>query len=225
MKNMDSKKLITGTEIVISTALFIFIAYSLYLRYFVGTESYLEFVREDGPVEYLTVFLLLFSCLACLYRVFQYRKMKKPLWLLTWIVLAFLFFFAAGDEISWGQRIFGIESGEFFQQHNKQAETNIHNLVVKGHSLNTVIFSRLMFVVLIIYFLFSRLMVWKIPLIRNLVNKFQIPLPKKQHIIMMVVATLMILLIQLIRDSELHELSFAMIFFLIFLNPARIDKD
>ncbi len=222
---MDTKKLITGTEIVISTALFIFIAYGMYLGHFVGYEAFLGYIREDGPVEYPTALFLFFSSLVCLYRVFQYSKMKRPLWVLTWAVLAFLFFFAAGDEISWGQRIFGIESGDFFQQHNIQSETNLHNLTVKGYNLNIVIFFRLMFVVLITYFLFSRLMVWKIPFIRNLVNKFQVPLPKIQHIIIMVVATLMILLIHLVRESELHELSFAFVFFLIFLNPARIDKD
>jgi len=87
------------------------------------------------------------------------------------------------------------------------------------------IFSELMFIVLIIYFGFSRLMVWKIPLARKLVYKFQIPLPKNQHILIMLVATLLILCIHLIKESELHELSFAMVFFLIFLNPCRTDKE
>ena len=222
---MTTKKLITVTEIVIGTALFIFIIYGIFLGHFVGKEEFLKYVREDGPVEYPTAFFLFFSSLVCLYRIFQYRKLKKPLWVLTWAVLVFLFFFAAGEEISWGQRIFGIESGNFFLHHNKQAEMNFHNLVVDGQSLNVWIFSRLMFVVLIIYFIFSRLMVWKIPFIRNLVNKFRVPLPRNQHIIMMLVATLMILLIQLSKESELHELSFAFIFFLIFLHPAKIEKN
>ena len=91
--------------------------------------------------------------------------------------------------------------------------------------MNIIIFSRLMFVVLIIYFLFSRLMVWKIVFIRNLVNKFQVPLSKRHHIVIMVVAALMILLVQLSKESELHELSFALVFFLIFLNPARINNE
>lgn len=223
--SMDKKKFITGTEIVIGAALLIFITYGIYLRYFVGSEAFQEYAREDGPVECTTAFFLFFSSLVCVYRLFQYRKMKKRLWLLTWVVLAILFFFGAGDEISWGQRIFGIESGDFFLKHNKQAETNLHNLVIKGHSLNVIIFSRLLFAVLIIYFFLSRLMVWKIPFIRNLVYKFQVPLPKMQHIIIMAVATVMVLSIQLIRDSELHELTFALVFFLIFINPARINKE
>jgi len=222
---METKKLSIGTEIVIGTALFIFIAYGMYLRHFVGYDAFQNYVREDGPVEYLTALFLFFSSLVCFYRVFRYRKMKKPLWILTWTVLAFLFLFAAGEEISWGQRIFGLQSSEFFQQHNKQTEINLHNLTFKGKNLNIIIFSRLMFLVLFIYFALSRLMVWKIPFIRNLVNKFNVPLPGVQHIIIMLAATLFILLIHIIKESELHELSFGMIFLMIFLNPARIYNE
>ncbi len=222
---MNSKKLITATEVGIGAALFIFIIYGMYLGRFVGLDPFLEYVREDGPVEWPTSIFLFFGSLICLYRVFQYRKMKKPLWLLTYGTLALLFFFAAGEEISWGQRIFGIESSEFFLEHNKQAETNLHNMIVKGHNLNKVIFAAPVFMVLIIYFGFARLMVTKIAFIRNLVTQFHVPLPKNQHIIMMVVATLMILAINLTKESELHELSFALIFFLIFLNPYKVDQE
>lgn len=218
---METKKLSTVIEIVIGTTLFIFIAYGFYLKYFAGHDAFQRFIREDGPVEYPTAIFLLINSLVCIYRVFHYRKMKKPLWVLTWTLLALLFFFAAGDEISWGQRIFGIQSSEFFQSHNLQQETNIHNLVVYGKNLNILIFSRLMFLVLFIYFVLSRLLVWKFPSIRKLVNKFQVPLPRIQHIILMLSSTIFILLIHIVRQSELHELSFAFIFFLIFLNPSR----
>ncbi|MCZ7674723.1 MAG: hypothetical protein M5U35_00845 [Roseovarius sp.] len=50
-------------------------------------------------------------------------------------VYAIVFFFGAGEEMSWGQRIFGWESGEYFQQHNFQGETNLHNLVVGSSHL------------------------------------------------------------------------------------------
>jgi hypothetical protein len=222
---MRTKKVITGVEIVISTALFISIIYAIYLRYLVSTDVYLNFVMEDGIVEYSTFFFLLFSSFVCLYRTIQYTMGKKGLWIFTWALLAGLFFFGAGDEISWGQRIFGIQSSEFFLEHNKQAETNLHNLVVDGYSLNKIIFSQFLFVVLAIYFLFSRLMGSKISFIRNLVNKFNIPIPRIFHIIVMLSAALMILTIQFTKDSELYELSFSVVFFLIFLNPSVIDKE
>jgi len=222
---METRKLLSVNEIVITSVLFISILIAIYLRYFVSIESYLEFVKEDGIVEYLTFFFLLLSSLVCLYRVNQYIKIKKGLWILTWAILAVMFFFAAGDEISWGQRIFNIQSSEFFLEHNKQAETNLHNLVVGGTSINKLVFSQLMFAVLVIYFLFSRLMVSKTLFVRNLINRFRIPLPKLFHIIVMGAAILLILTIQEIKDSELNELSFAMIFSLIFLNPANLDQE
>jgi hypothetical protein len=222
---METKKLSIVAEIVIGTALFIFIAYGMYLKHFVGYDAFQNYIKEDGLVEYLTAGFLFFSSLVCFYRVFHYRKMKKNLWVLTWTLLAFLFFFAAGEEISWGQRIFGVQSSEFFQHYNKQGETNLHNLTFKGKNMNIIIFSRLMFVVLFIYFFLSRLMVWKIHFIRNLVNKFNVPLPGIQHIIIMLAATLFILLIHIAKESELHELSFAFVFLMIFLNPARIYNE
>lgn len=76
-----------------------------------------------------------------------------------------------------------------------------------------------------IYFLFWRPLVLKVPAVRKLNDRFCVPVPRLQHIIVIVAVTLMILLIQMYRDSELHEVSFAMIFFLIFLNPSLLpDK-
>lgn len=222
---MDKKKLIKVLEIVLGTTLFIFIGYGMYLKQFKGYYAFQEYIMEDGLVEYLTTFFLIFSSLVCIYRIFHYVKMKKPLWILTWALWAILFFFAAGEEISWGQRLTGVQSSEFFLQHNTQGETNIHNLVVEGKNINIMIFSRLMFLCLFIYFALSRLLVWKIPFIHNLVEKFNFPLPRIQHIFLMLASNLLVMLIHITRQSELHELSFALIFFMIFLNPARIGKE
>jgi hypothetical protein len=57
---MDRKRLISSAEIITGTALFIFITYGLYLKYSVGKEGFVNFVREDGPVEYLTTIFLFF---------------------------------------------------------------------------------------------------------------------------------------------------------------------
>jgi len=222
---MDIKKLIKVEEIVLGTTLFICIGYGMYLKQFKGYDAFQEYIREDGLIEYLTTFFLLFSSLVCIFRTFHYRKMKKPLWILTWILLTLVFFFAAGEEISWGQRLFGVESSEFFLQNNIQGETNFHNLIVEGKNLNILIFSRLMFLCLFIYFVLSRILVWKIPFIHDLFEKFNFPLPGIQHIFIMLASNFMVILIQITRQSELHELSFAFVFSMIFLNPARISKE
>lgn len=222
---MDNKRAISLVEYILTGTLFILVIYGLFLYLNSGDEVFTNYVREDGLIEYLTSIFLFLCSLVCLYRVFMYRKTKIHFRTVTWAVLAFLFFFAAGDEISWGQRIFGIESGEFFLAHNKQSETNLHNLVVRGKSVNIIIFSRLLFLVLAIYFLFSRLMISKIGFVRDLQNKFIVPLPRISHIVIMIVISLLIAIIRLAKGSELHELSFAIVFLMIFLNPVYIVDD
>lgn len=38
----------------------------------------------------------------------------------------------AMEEISWGQRVFHIDTPDFFQRHSTQNELNFHNLVDQG---------------------------------------------------------------------------------------------
>jgi hypothetical protein len=47
---------------------------------------------------------------------------------LVYLGLAALFFFGAGEEISWGQRILGFETPPALGQVNRQEEFNLHNL-------------------------------------------------------------------------------------------------
>lgn len=109
--------------------------------------------KEDGPIEWLTVVGLLLSCAVCLYRVFSLRKDKNVSFLAVWGFLALVCFFGAGEEISWGQRIFNIESSEWFKQNNAQQETNLHNLIVEGKKVNKIIFSALLGLSLLTYLL------------------------------------------------------------------------
>jgi len=46
------------------------------------------------------------------------------------VLFGIFFLFVAGEEISWGQRIFGLETPEVLQNHNVQGELNLHNLSI-----------------------------------------------------------------------------------------------
>ncbi len=48
----------------------------------------------------------------------------------VFLILAFILFFGFGEEISWGQRIFGWGTPEAMKAVNVQGETNIHNLAI-----------------------------------------------------------------------------------------------
>lgn len=59
----------------------------------------------------------------------------RPLWVRAWLAgLALFFFICAGEEISWGQRLFGFATPESVREVNEQAEFNLHNLHLKGIS-------------------------------------------------------------------------------------------
>lgn len=85
---------------------------------------------EDGPVENVSALLLLIASIAMVSRSIALLKRKAYASTIAGIgiLIGVAFFVFAGEEISWGQRIFNIESGEFMQQYNWQGEVNLHNL-------------------------------------------------------------------------------------------------
>lgn len=93
-----------------------------------GKKAYKIYTMEDGIAEIIQVFLYLTAFVYCL-------KVTKKLWqtdqkiigAMYWVVLIGLFFMI-GEELSWGQRIFGWETSETLREINKQEETNLHNI-------------------------------------------------------------------------------------------------
>lgn len=177
------------------------------------------YTQEDGFVEYGTAFLLFCSSLLLISRFIKLQKYKKATWKFGILMLAIIFFFGAGEEISWGQRIFGIESSEYFQENNAQGETNLHNMVVGGKKINKIVFSQLLTIILIIYLIITPFLYRKFDGIKKLANSFAVPIVKWHHTIAFLTVTALLVIIPSGRKWELYELAFGVIFFLIFLNP------
>ena len=89
--------------------------------------SWFDWLRsEDGPLEWIQfVEYALSSFLALL--TFLNQKNKKEINSIIWILIAFLCFVIAGEEISWGERLTGVGI-ETISKLNVQGETNFHNL-------------------------------------------------------------------------------------------------
>jgi hypothetical protein len=94
--------------------------------------SWFHFLRrEDGVFEYITAIgylaagILMVLVARRLWQKKSYRlwKLVAPFCLVVGIVLGGV----AGEEISWGQRIFGIETPEFIADRNTQGEITLHN--------------------------------------------------------------------------------------------------
>ena len=173
------------------------------------------YVMEDGFTEWSTVVFLLIGLFVCVKRVLILKGHRPPLFLFMTSLLAVFFFFGAGEEISWGQRIFNIESSEFFTENNAQGETNLHNLVVGDTKLNKVIFGRGIGILLLLY------LVVLIPLykrkagVKQFVDKFAVPIAQNYQIAAYIV---LLIVVQVIMASskkgEMLEFAGSIIFLL-----------
>lgn len=84
---------------------------------------------EDGLVENISAVIFFITGVITAYKGFRViKKSRNPLVLLILFTMSLLFFVFAGEEISWGQRIFGFETNEFLEANNWQNEMNFHNL-------------------------------------------------------------------------------------------------
>lgn len=85
------------------------------------------FHRKEGVIEWATVLVLLPAVAAGGYAIARRALLPgRALRLWTFVLTGGCFYFA-GEEISWGQWIWHWETPEFFQVHNRQSETNLHN--------------------------------------------------------------------------------------------------
>ena len=97
-----------------------------YGKFFIGISWFDWFRSEDGPLEWFQFIEYAFSSILAL-AVFIKQKKKKDINSLFWLLIAFLTFLIAGEEISWGERLTGIGI-DSISNLNVQGETNFHNL-------------------------------------------------------------------------------------------------
>lgn len=187
----------------------------------ISNEVYFDtrFAQEDGPVEWGTTVMLFGVFALSLYRLVTLGAKKKILWRIGTFIFALLFFFAAGEEISWGQRIFSVESSEFFLKNNAQGETNLHNLMIGETKINKIIFSQLLFLVMFLYLLVAPVLYRKQEWFKKLADNFAVPIVEWHHTIAFLVTTVMVALNPADRKWEVYELAFGVIFLLVFIKP------
>jgi hypothetical protein len=93
-----------------------------------GKEAYKWFTGEDGASENLQVLFWGLALILGLIAMLRLWKAGAKVFALLYLLLDFGMIFIIGEEISWGQRIFGWETSESMKAINKQEETNIHNI-------------------------------------------------------------------------------------------------
>ena len=204
------KIVITGCILIIAAGFFLF---------YTNLPGFEHYVQEDGIVEWLTVAELMAGSFVCFSRFIKLWNKKSRWFLFVTFCLALFLFFSAGEEISWGQRILGLKTPEYFESHNAQQETNLHNLVVDGVKLNKLVFSLLLVVALGIYLIIVPIVYQKSYAVKKFLDSSGIPIPRLYQVIGF---GLVFALSSLIRDgknAELLECCGALLIFLIMLYP------
>jgi hypothetical protein len=143
----------------------------------------LTYAVEDGFIEWMTVLPLLVICMVTIRRIKKMAPTHTLGFLVSALLLTGFCLFAVGEEISWGQRLLNTRSPAFFMSYNAQKETNLHNLVVQGKSINLIVFSRLMIVGMVFYLLGLPFLYSRKNWVKHWVNKLAIPLPKAYQVI------------------------------------------
>ena len=113
----------------ITTAVLLVVLLGMYAALLLPDDVISWLLKEERPLEGVGAVGLL---LASIFSFLLWRRERRTggfRWLtLSYLGLAIVFFVAFGEEISWGQRILGIETPESLEGINDQGETNLHNL-------------------------------------------------------------------------------------------------
>ncbi|MEZ4736758.1 MAG: hypothetical protein R3E79_57490 [Caldilineaceae bacterium] len=94
-----------------------------------GKATYLWLTGEDGFAENLQIFFSALTFICALMLIRRYQQAGKHLIVVLYVILCFGLLFLIGEEISWGQRIFGWQTTGVLAEINTQHETNLHNIV------------------------------------------------------------------------------------------------
>ena len=205
-------------EKLVLTLVLIFLLIGFGLLYF--NPPYLDiYLGEDGILEWLTVGGLLAGSFICFSRFIFFFKTKNWWFLVVNFSLGLLLFIAAGEEISWGQRILGIKSSEYFLKNNAQGETNIHNLVVNGVKINKLVFSTILIAFLAIYLVIIPILYKTKKTVKNFMDNSGVPIARLYQIISFLIVFGISGLLKHDRNPELLECGAAALFFLIISFP------
>ena len=93
-----------------------------------GKDAYKYFTGEDGLVENMQVVLYAAALVMSFLVARRLRAADEKGIAAMYLLLGVGFFFLVGEEVSWGQRVFGWITPETLREINRQQEINLHNL-------------------------------------------------------------------------------------------------
>jgi len=91
-------------------------------------DTYILIIQEDSVIESAQALFYFLASIFSLLISIRFLKNRLALHGILYSILTVGLLFICLEEISWGQRIIGIENPDYFSEHNVQNEISIHNL-------------------------------------------------------------------------------------------------
>lgn len=209
----SSKTTLLATGLYTFTALHVLAAIAFYAQ---DISLFYSYTTEDGYIEYFTSFFLLATSVFCYIKA---RKMESKWAVAFYYLAAAVFFFGFGEEISWGQRILGLGVPEKLEKINHQSEFNLHNIHLNGVNLNKLIFGKLLYLAVFVYFLAFPVLYRRWQWFRHLVDKISFPLPTFMQALLYLLLFCCLMLINDGKMWEVQEFLLVSFIFYVFLMP------
>jgi hypothetical protein len=152
------------TRLAVYAVLIAFGVWSIYL-YFFNLPFLTAITREDSVTESLSAVFYLTA--AALFFVLWVKLGFRNIFVLGY---ALLFLVVGGEEISWGQRIIGIQTPDSLAEVNVQRELNLHNIDGINQHIRIVALAVVLGIAILMP-LAERF----VPFLRGLITRFAIP--------------------------------------------------
>lgn len=183
------------------------------------------YLGEDGFLEWTEVLIFITIAILNLRRGYFHFKLNREIKLIFLFFTA-LFFFGAGEEISWGQRIFDFTIPNQIKTHNIYSQFNLHGIHIFGIKLHSLIFSDLLTLVLIAHLAISPILYKYSLYFKKIIQKMLIPIPRFYHSLYYAViffGTMFFVSDKSNEEGELIEFVGSCIYLFIFLNPINTE--
>jgi hypothetical protein len=189
------------------------------LIYELNPRHYISLTKEDQVVEWATFGFLLAAGVLGLGLAIRLSRAQKG-FVLFFGVFGVFCLLSALEEISWGQRIFRIQSPEFFLENSSQREINLHNVFQKRSGLKTKHIAGLSL------FIYGVCLPWLgvHPKVKGLLTRYGLVVPPRALSLSFLLAAMMMFDWPTGEEEELGELFFSICLFL-FMAGEFITRD
>ena len=178
-----------------------------------------EFTVEDGFIEWVTSITLFGAFCYSAYRLVTAWPLFGYRGRFILLLVAAVCLFGAGEEISWGQRVFDIETPQSLIERNAQKEMNLHNLTFEWNGkevkINRLVFGRGLTLALLLYLFVLAPLHRRNLRVRRLVDSWAIPMPTVYQVVAYLAVVVVVeLLIDSSKRGEMTEFAGAIVFML-----------